>query len=178
MALIVGNSINSTQNDIWGSATAYTLLNRDNPSTINTTITKVEVAMQNNSTQGSAYVATFYGSGTKWTARSYANVGVLYDGANVITGLNIDCRAGDVIGLYWTPPPNIIYVKTSRGISGAGYATVAGNACTAIGSLKTFTVRESVGFLLISGFSADGKKINGITCTKWNDVAITKFNGI
>ena len=178
MPLVVGNSINSTPNDIWGSATAFTLLNMDNPSAVDTIITKVEVLMQNNYSNGNAYVATYYGSGTSWRARSYATVGVLYGGTNVFTGLNIECKVGDLIGVYWTPATYLTYIRTSRGISGGGYATCGGNSCNQIGSLYSYTIREPVGFLLLSGFSADGKKINGVTNTKWNGITIAKFNGI
>lgn len=175
MPLIVGNSVNLSSNDIWGGS-PITLLNRDNPSAINTKIVKVEVMMSGNATSQASYVGTFYGSGVGWTVRSYVNVGTLVPGVNTFINLNIDCMVGDIIGIWNPNSTNGTYVRTSRAISGAGYVYSTSN--TFFGGYYSYTQAESIGYVLLSGFSADGKKINGVLNTKWNSISISKYNGV
>jgi len=48
-------------------------------------------------------VGTYYGSGTSYTLRDSVNIGTLTEGSKqTITGLNLQVRTGDFIGVFYT----------------------------------------------------------------------------
>lgn len=181
MALIVGNSVNN----IWSTGKCNnTVLNRNNPSLVNTIITKAQVYIYEGGNTLPCYIGTFYAptagdlTSTSWAVRSYAIVNPVVLGINTFDNLNITCNVGDIIGM-WMPNPNFTsFIAINRNsFAGTGSLYQTTNTFLTSGYVN-YSLAGELDFVLLGGFSADGKKINGVTNVKWNGVAITKFNGI
>ena len=82
----------------WNPGNTY--LDRTNPANYTGIIGYVNVDIYTNVT--GLFVGYFYGSGTSWTLRSYANIGSLLAGNRTVSGLSCAISVGDIIGIYNT----------------------------------------------------------------------------
>ncbi|GAG94005.1 unnamed protein product [marine sediment metagenome] len=80
-----------------------TLILVDNPANLSGKITSVELYFGEGQDGVGVKVGTFYGSGTDYTCRDYANIGAVTGGSKqTFSGLNISVEAGDYIGIYYS----------------------------------------------------------------------------
>lgn len=164
-------TIGDTNNNGYGSYPAsWTTLTTVNPANFTGIITEITVYIS--SATNNVKIGTFYLSGGKYTCRDYRTFSFLDVGKNTLTGLNIAVVTGDLIGV-------------GGGSSGYGWmnSTVSGSRLYYLGDAfsGSFSFSSAAGqSIAASGIGTTdlGKKINGVTNTKWNGIAITKFNGI
>ena len=155
-----------TINGGWGNATN---LLKDYPSDgsgkINTVVINLQVSPANN-----VKVGMFYGSFPTYQPRSFAVLGTIASTGNQnITGLDLAVELGDLIGLYTSTAYTLAYHRLSNG----GYR-FAGDAT---GGTNTYVNTTTQIYARGTG-STGGKKLNGITISKWNGVSISKLNKI
>ena len=141
----------------WGLGT-YTLFGLENPSNDTGILDTIEIWTDEYSTTQSVAVATFYGSGTSYTARDNQSLGNIVKGAKrTITGLDIDVVSGDFLGAH--APEATDAVAIERGLSGSGVYYYEGNGLTgnntfikASGTISLYGTGEtaSVGARLLS----------------------------
>lgn len=109
----------------------YTILSVENPANGDGTITQVEIYANVDMT--GAKVGTFYGSAPDFTSRDNETIGNVASGAKqTFTGLNIDVKTGDLIGIYYSSG------NIDANMSGSGLYYYSGDAFGA-GSL-TYTL--------------------------------------
>lgn len=115
------------------TATA-TMIDSNNPSNGSGSLDTIEIWIYGISATD-ADVGTFYGSGTTYTSRDYAEIGAIVHGAKrTFTGLDIEIQTGDFIGEYGC------YIETSTsGYDGCAYK--AGNNMGA-GKVGGYTWRD------------------------------------
>lgn len=78
----------------------YTVVNIENPANATGLITQMSIYA--NGLCENVEVAIFSAVGDSLTTRSYVSVPNLGVGAHGITGLHLEVRTGDYVGMYWT----------------------------------------------------------------------------
>jgi hypothetical protein len=115
----------------------YTCIVATNPANDTGSLDTVEVYCELNKLPAEMIVGTMHGSGTSYTPRDYVNVGEPSVGANIFTGLSIDCETNDLIAWYSynaSSGPTVSYDKTG----GSGYYYKSGNQFAAGTQTYTF----------------------------------------
>lgn len=97
-------------------AQAYTYVNMGNPANATGLITQMTI--YTNGILANVEIAIFSAVGNSLTTRSTKSVGALADGANGITGLNLEVRTGDYVGAYYTAGVGIGIEAEESGGSG------------------------------------------------------------
>lgn len=135
----------------------YTCIVNTNPANDAGLLDTVEVYCETNALPAEMIVGTMYGSGTSYTPRDYANVGKPSVGANIFTGLSIDCDINDLIAWYSYSAalgPAVSYDKTG----GSGYYYKSGNYFAA--GTQTYTF-DSVNSGVIFSLYGTGETVSG-----------------
>ncbi len=147
MAIDIGLEAINRASAYWMSRTYVAL---DNPANDSGSINTVEIYLSsstNSVTAGMVYLV----SGTTYKVRDSESIGDIAGGSKqVVTGLDIDCESGDLIGAY---SPNYFYLK----IDGTGYSGVRyySGECIDPGDEQPFSLLDGDGMSLY-GTGASG----------------------
>jgi hypothetical protein len=147
LAIDVGLEAIDRTSSYWMSRTYVAL---DNPANAAGSIDTVEIYL-NNSTDSVTAGMFYLVSGTTYKVRDSESIGDIAGGSKqVVTGLDIDCESGDLIGAY---SPNYFYLDiNTSGYSGIRYYN---GECIDPGDEQSFSLNDGDGMSLY-GTGASG----------------------
>lgn len=144
-------------------------LDRTNPANAAGVLDTVQIRIHTNGTTINK-VGTFYGSGTDWASRDYAQLGTLNSSLNTITGLSIDVVAGDILGHYLLAGSVKFYDSGKTGL-----CMISGMADRFDGTTYTYNITSQAG-LGLSLYATGNFPIISITDTGAGDDSVGQIS--